>query len=31
MLAATIKLVTTYITPEHRVAARNKLAEFSEQ
>jgi uncharacterized membrane protein YkvA (DUF1232 family) len=31
MLAATIKLVTTYITPEHRIAARKKLAEFSKQ
>jgi uncharacterized membrane protein YkvA (DUF1232 family) len=29
LLAATIKLVTAYITPEHRTAARNKLAELS--
>jgi len=29
LLAATINLVTTYISPEHRAAARNKLAEFS--
>ena len=31
LLAATINLVTAYIRPEHRVAARDKLAEFSKQ
>jgi hypothetical protein len=29
LLAATINLVTAYIRPEHRIAARDKLAEFS--
>jgi uncharacterized membrane protein YkvA (DUF1232 family) len=31
MLAATINLVASYISPEHRMAARDKLAEFSKQ
>jgi uncharacterized membrane protein YkvA (DUF1232 family) len=31
LLAATINLVTAYIKPEHRVAARSKLAEFLKQ
>jgi uncharacterized membrane protein YkvA (DUF1232 family) len=31
MLAATINLVSAYITPEHRTAAKIKLAEFSKQ
>jgi uncharacterized membrane protein YkvA (DUF1232 family) len=29
MLAATINLVTAYIRPEHRTAAKDKLAELS--
>jgi uncharacterized membrane protein YkvA (DUF1232 family) len=31
VLATTIKLVASHIRPEHRIAARNRLAEFSSQ
>jgi uncharacterized membrane protein YkvA (DUF1232 family) len=31
MLAAAIKLVASYIRPEHRTLAKDKLAEFSRQ
>jgi uncharacterized membrane protein YkvA (DUF1232 family) len=31
VLAAAIKLVASHIRPEHRVAAKNKLAEFSKE
>ena len=31
VLATTIKLVASHIRPEHRIAARNRLAELSSQ
>ena len=31
MLAAAIKLMASHIRPEHRVAAKDKLAEFSKE
>ena len=31
MLAAAIKLMAIHIRPEHRVAAKNKIAEFSKE
>jgi hypothetical protein len=31
VLATAIKLVANHIRPEHRITARNKLAEFSGQ
>jgi uncharacterized membrane protein YkvA (DUF1232 family) len=31
ILATTIKLVASHIRPEHRIAAKNRLAELSEQ